>query len=264
MFAHLLCPAITVPPKKPLSDGIISALNIPIQANPSRTVMTEALLIAKNDEQGLYLLPQMANRHGLITGATGTGKTVSLQTLAESFSRIGVPVFLSDIKGDLSGIGKAGGDNAKVTARVEQLKLENFAHRAYPVTFWDVFGTMGHPLRATVSDMGPLLLGRMLNLNEVQQGVLSLVFKIADDNGLLLLDLKDLRAMVQNVGENASDYTTEYGNISTASIGAIQRGLLQIETQGGESLFGEPMLNIQDFMQTVDVDVAPQTPSAAG
>ncbi|MFZ2524310.1 MAG: helicase HerA-like domain-containing protein [Candidatus Ferrigenium altingense] len=217
--------------------------------------MTEPLLIAKNHEQELYLLPQMANRHGLITGATGTGKTVTLQTLAEAFSRIGVPVFLSDIKGDLSGIGKAGigkagGGNAKVAARVEQLKLEGFSYRSFPVTFWDVFGAMGHPLRATVSDMGPLLLGRMLNLNEVQQGVMALVFKIADDNGLLLLDLKDLRAMVQSVGENAADYTTEYGNISTASIGAIQRGLLQIETQGGDKLFGEPMLNIADLMQT--------------
>ncbi len=212
--------------------------------------MTEPLLIAKNDQQDLYLLPQMANRHGLITGATGTGKTVTLQTLAEAFSRIGVPVFLSDVKGDLSGLGKAGGGNAKVTARVAQLKLENFAHRAFPVTFWDVFGKIGHPLRATVSDMWPLLLGRMLNLNEVQQGVMSLVFKIADDNGLLLLDLKDLRAMVQSTGENAGAYTTGYGNISTASIGAIQRGLLQIETQGGDSLFGEPMLNIADLMQT--------------
>ena len=212
--------------------------------------MTEPLLIAKNHEQELHLLPQMANRHGLITGATGTGKTVTLQTLAEAFSRIGVPVFLSDIKGDLSGIGKAGGGNAKVAARVEQLKLDGFTHRSFPVTFWDVFGTMGHPLRATVSDMGPLLLGRMLNLNEVQQGVMALVFKIADDNGLLLLDLKDLRAMVQSVGDNAADYTTEYGNISTASIGAIQRGLLQIETQGGDKLFGEPMLNIADLMQT--------------
>jgi hypothetical protein len=212
--------------------------------------MSTPLLIAKNHEQELFLLPQMANRHGLITGATGTGKTVTLQTLAEAFSRIGIPVFLSDIKGDLSGLGKAGGGNAKVSARAEQLQLENFAHRAYPVTFWDVFGKMGHPLRATVSDMGPLLLGRMLNLNEVQQGVLALVFKIADDNGLLLLDLKDLRAMVQSVGDNAGDYTTEYGNISTASIGAIQRGLLQIETQGGENLFGEPMLNIEDLMQT--------------
>jgi hypothetical protein len=212
--------------------------------------MTEPLLIAKNNRQELYLLPHMANRHGLITGATGTGKTVTLQTLAEAFSRIGVPVFLSDIKGDLSGMSKAGGGNAKVATRLDQLKLDGFVHRAYPVTFWDVFGAMGHPLRATISDMGPLLLGRMLNLNEVQQGVMALVFKIADDNGLLLLDLKDLRAMVQNVGENSGEYTTEYGNISAASIGAIQRGLLQIETQGGDKLFGEPMLNIADLMQT--------------
>ena len=212
--------------------------------------MTEPLLIARNNKQELFLLPQMANRHGLITGATGTGKTVTLQTLAEAFSRIGVPVFLSDIKGDLYGMSKAGGGNAKVAARVEQLKLKDFTHRAFPVTFWDVFGKNGHPLRATISDMGPLLIGRMLNLNDVQQGVLSLVFKIADDNGLLLLDLKDLRAMVQNVGDNAAEYTTEYGNISAASVGAIQRGLLQIETQGGESLFGEPMLNIADLMQT--------------
>jgi DNA helicase HerA-like ATPase len=212
--------------------------------------MTEPLLIAKNDKHELHLLPQMANRHGLITGATGTGKTVTLQSLAESFSRIGVPVFLSDIKGDLSGMSKAGGGNAKVAARVGQLQLEDYAHRAFPVTFWDVFGEIGHPLRATVSDMGPLLLGRMLNLNEVQQGVMALVFKIADDNGLLLLDLKDLRAMVQHVGDNATEFKTEYGNISTASVGAIQRGLLQIETQGGDRLFGEPMLNIEDLMQT--------------
>jgi DNA helicase HerA-like ATPase len=211
--------------------------------------MSDPILVAKNTAQEIILLPQMANRHGLITGATGTGKTVTLQTLAESFSSMGVPVFLSDIKGDLSGLAKAGGGNAKVQARVEQLKLENFAHRAYPVTFWDVFGELGHPLRATISDMGPLLLGRMLNLNDVQQGVLSLVFKIADDNGLLLLDLKDLRAMVQSVGDNAADFTTEYGNISTASIGAIQRGLLEIEMQGGDKLFGEPMLNIEDLMQ---------------
>jgi DNA helicase HerA-like ATPase len=212
--------------------------------------MTAPLLIAKNDEQELFLLPQMANRHGLITGATGTGKTVTLQSLAESFSRIGVPVFMSDIKGDLSGIAKTGGDNAKVQARVEQLKLEGFAHRAFPVTFWDVEGKQGHPVRATVSDMGPLLLGRMLNLNDTQQGVLTLVFKIADDNGMLLLDFKDLRAMVQHVGENAKDFTTEYGNISTASIGAIQRGLLELSSQGAELFFGEPMLNIDDLMQT--------------
>jgi DNA helicase HerA-like ATPase len=212
--------------------------------------MTTPLLIAKNDKIELELLPQMANRHGLITGATGTGKTVTLQSLAESFSRIGVPVFMSDIKGDLSGISKTGGGNAKVQARVEQLKLEEFAHRAYPVTFWDVFGAMGHPVRATISDMGPLLLGRMLNLNDVQQGVLTLVFKIADDSGMLLLDFKDLRATVQHVGENAKDFTTEYGNISTASIGAIQRGLLELENQGAEQFFGEPMLNIDDLMQT--------------
>ena len=212
--------------------------------------MTEPILIAKNDTQEIFLLPQMANRHGLITGATGTGKTVTLQTLAESFSRLGVPVFMSDIKGDLSGLAKVGGSNEKVTARVAQLKLDDYKNSAYPVTFWDVFGEQGHPLRATISDMGPLMIGRMLNLNEVQEGVLALVFKIADDNGLLLLDLKDLRAMVQSVGDNAADFTTEYGNISTASIGAIQRGLLQIEMQGGDKLFGEPMLNIQDLMQT--------------
>lgn len=212
--------------------------------------MNAPLLIAQNAEHELVLLPQMANRHGLITGATGTGKTVTLQSLAESFSRIGVPVFLSDIKGDLSGLAKAGGGNEKVQARVELLKLTDFAYRAYPVVFWDVFGEMGHPVRATVSDMGPLLLGRMLNLNEVQQGVLALVFKIADDNGMLLLDFKDLRAMVQNVGDNAKDFTTEYGNVSTASIGAIQRGLLELEAQGAEKFFGEPMLNIDDLMQT--------------
>jgi len=212
--------------------------------------MTAPLLIAKNDKEELVLLPQMANRHGLITGATGTGKTVTLQSLAESFSRIGVPVFLSDIKGDLSGISKTGGGNAKVQARVEQLKLDEFTHRAFPVTFWDVFGEMGHPVRATVSDMGPMLLGRMLNLNDVQQGVLALVFKIADDSGMLLLDFKDLRAMVQYVGENAKNFTTEYGNVSTASIGAIQRGLLELESQGAEKFFGEPMLNIDDLMQT--------------
>lgn len=212
--------------------------------------MTTPLLIAKNAKLELFLLPAMANRHGLITGATGTGKTVTLQSLAESFSRIGVPVFLSDIKGDLSGLSKVGGGNDKVAARVAQLKLDSFVHRAYPVTFWDVFGEMGHPVRATVTDMGPQLIGRMLNLNEVQQGVLTLVFKIADDAGLLLLDFKDLRAVVQHVGDNAKTFTTEYGNVSTASIGAIQRGLLELEVQGAEHFFGEPMLNIDDLMQT--------------
>jgi DNA helicase HerA-like ATPase len=212
--------------------------------------MIEPLLIARNNQQSLSLLPQMANRHGLITGATGTGKTVTLQTMAEAFSRIGVPVFMSDIKGDLSGIAKSGGGNEKIEARVAQLKPENYQHRAFPATFWDVFGKAGHPVRATVSDMGPLLLGRMLNLNDVQQGVLALIFKIADDNGLLLLDFKDLRAMVQYIGDNAKNFTTEYGNISTASIGAIQRGLLELAQQGAEQFFGEPMLDINDLMQT--------------
>ncbi len=212
--------------------------------------MTEPLMIAKHDATELCILPQMANRHGLVTGATGTGKTVTLQTLAEHFSDIGVPCFLSDVKGDLSGISQPGGGNAKVAERVELLKLEGFEHKAYPVTFWDAFGDMGHPVRATVSDMGPLLLGRMLDLNDTQSGVLNLVFKVADDNGLLLLDLKDLRAMLAFVGENAKTFTTEYGNVSAASIGAIQRGLLELESQGGEQIFGEPMLNIADLMQT--------------
>jgi hypothetical protein len=212
--------------------------------------MTDPLLIAKNATTDLFMLPQMANRHGLITGATGTGKTVTLQALAEQFSRIGVPCFMSDVKGDLSGVSQAGGGNAKVAERVESLKLDDFAYQGYPVTFWDPFGTNGHPVRATISDMGPLLLGRMLDLNETQSGVLNLVFKVADDNGLLLLDLKDLRAMLAYVGENAKQFTTDYGNVSSASIGAIQRGLLTLESQGGVQIFGEPMLNIADLIQT--------------
>ncbi len=212
--------------------------------------MTEPLLIARNAATDLHLLPQMANRHGLITGATGTGKTVTLQTLAEHFSSIGVPCFMSDVKGDLSGISQPGGGNAKVAERVEMLKLEGFEHQGYPVTLWDPFGEAGHPVRATVSDMGPLLLSRMLDLNETQSGVLNLVFKVADDNGLLLLDLKDLRTMLAFVGDNAKQFTTEYGNVSSASIGAIQRGLLALESQGGEMIFGEPMLNIDDLIQT--------------
>ena len=213
--------------------------------------MSEPLLIAKNDHTELFILPQMANRHGLITGATGTGKTVTLQTMAEHFSAIGVPCFMSDVKGDLSGISQPGGGNPKVAERVEKLKLEGFEYKGCPVTFWDPFGELGHPVRATVSDMGPLLLSRMLDLNETQGGVLSLVFRVADDNGLLLLDLKDLRAMLQFVGDNSKDFTTEYGNVSAASIGAIQRGLLTLDSQGGEKIFGEPMLNIADLMQTV-------------
>lgn len=212
--------------------------------------MPDPLLIAKNAATECVLLPQMANRHGLITGATGTGKTVTLQTLAEHFSAIGVPCFMSDVKGDLSGISQPGGGNAKVEERVAMLKLEGFEPTGFPVTFWDAFGESGHPVRATVSDMGPLLLARILDLNETQSGVLNLVFKIADDNGLLLLDLKDLRSMLAFVGENAKQFTTDYGNVSAASIGAIQRGLLTLESQGGDQLFGEPMLNIDDLMQT--------------
>jgi DNA helicase HerA-like ATPase len=217
--------------------------------------MIEPLLIAQtgtgNERRMLELLPAMANRHGLIAGATGTGKTVTLQTLAERLSSIGVPVFMADVKGDLSGIGAAGQPGAKFKARLEMLGIaEDFTPRACPVAFWDVYGESGHPVRATISDMGPLLLSRLLNLNETQSGVLQLVFRIADDGGLLLLDMKDLRAMVQHVGEHAKDYTTEYGNISTASIGAIQRGLLTLEEQGADKFFGEPMLDIADLMQT--------------
>jgi hypothetical protein len=213
--------------------------------------MAAPLLVAKNDRTELRLLPALANRHGLITGATGSGKSVTLQSLAQSFSEIGVPVFLADVKGDLAGLAKAGGANPKVAERLKRLKLKP-AFAASPVVFWDVYGAKGHPVRATVSDLGPLLLGRMLALNDTQQGVLALVFKIADDNGLLLLDLKDLRAMLQHVGENAARYQTEYGNVSPASIGAIQRGLLEIETQGGALFFGEPMLDLSDLLQAQD------------
>ena len=212
--------------------------------------MPEPLLIAKNADAELALLPALANRHGLITGATGTGKTVTLQTMAERLSSIGVPVFMADIKGDLSGIARPGKPAPKIAERLKLLGLEEPSWAGCPVTCWDVFGARGHPVRATVSDMGPLLLARMLNLNDTQEGVLQLVFKIADDNGLLLLDMKDLRAICQYAGENASNFTTEYGNISAASIGAIQRGLLSIEQQGGDRFFGEPMLNIDDLMQT--------------
>lgn len=212
--------------------------------------MTTPLRFARNDRTDLFILPGMTNRHGLITGATGTGKTVTLQTLAEQFSAIGVPCFMSDVKGDLTGISQPGGGNAKVAERLEQLGISDHEFRTYPVTLWDPFGAKGHPVRATVSDMGPLLLSRMLELNETQNGLLNLVFKVADDNGLLLLDLKDLRAMLQFVGDNANTFTTEYGNVSAASVGAIQRGLLTLESQGGDRLFGEPMLNIDDLMQT--------------
>ena len=211
--------------------------------------MPAPLLIAKNRSTDL-LLPSLANRHGCITGATGTGKTVTLQTMAQALSDIGVPVFMADVKGDLSGMAHAGSMTPRIQARLEALGLPEPAWQACPVTFWDVFGEKGHPVRATISDMGPLLVARMLNLNDTQQGVLQLVFKIADDHGLLLLDSKDLRAMLRQVGDNAAQFQTEYGNISAASIGAIQRGLVGIEEQGGDRFFGEPMLNIDDLLQT--------------
>ena len=214
--------------------------------------MAEPMLIAQNATTTCQLLPGLANRHGLITGATGTGKTVTLQTLAEQFSNIGVPVFMADVKGDLSGISQKGSFGEKISKVLHERGITLPASQSCPTTLWDVFGELGHPVRATVSDMGPLLLARMLNLNDTQAGVLNLVFKIADDNGLLLLDMKDLRAMLQHIGDNAKQFTTEYGNISAASIGAIQRGLMQVEQQGGDQFFGEPMLDISDFMQTVD------------
>lgn len=213
--------------------------------------MLNPMLIAK-DSGDVYLLPKMANRHGLIAGATGTGKTVTLRVLAEQFSALGVPVFMADIKGDLSGMVNSGGDHPKVEERVQSmgLGLGDFNYCGFPVTFWDVFGVQGHPIRTTISEMGPLLLARLLNLNDTQSGVLSLAFKIADDNGLLLLDLKDLQAMIQFVGENAKEFQTRYGNISSASIGAIQRNLLTLGEQGAESFFGEPALDLMDLMQT--------------
>ncbi len=211
--------------------------------------MTDALPIA-TAKAPIALLPRMANRHGLVAGATGTGKTVTLRVIAEHLSRIGVPVFLADVKGDLSGLARPGGANPKVDERVKKLGLAGFAFSAAPVAFWDVFGEQGHPSRATISEMGPLLLGRMLDLNDVQEGVLSLAFKLADDQGLLLLDLKDLRALLQHVGDSADRYRTEYGNVSAASVGAIQRGLLALEQQGGARLFGEPALDLDDLLQT--------------
>jgi hypothetical protein len=212
----------------------------------------ESLLLARAGANEVALLPALANRHGCITGATGTGKTVTLQVLAEGFSRLGVPVFMADVKGDLTGISEPGASGPAIDRRLALLGLPAPVWSGCPVTLWDLWGKQGHPVRATVSDLGPLLLARLLNLNETQEGVLAIAFKIADDNGLLLLDLKDLRAMLQYVGDNAAEFKTSYGNISAASIGAIQRGLLQLETQGGDRFFGEPMLNIDDLMQTVD------------
>jgi DNA helicase HerA-like ATPase len=214
--------------------------------------MAQPLPIARNEDKTLFLLPALANRHGLITGATGTGKTVTLQVLAEQFSNIGVPVFLADVKGDLSGLGAEGAMSEKFQKRLDTLGVTDWKAAACPVAFWDVFGEAGHPVRATISDMGPLLLARLLGLNDTQEGVLQIIFRVADDAGLLLLDLKDLRAMTQYVGDNAAEFRTKYGNISAASIGAIQRGLLALEGQGADRFFGEPMLDIADLMQTRD------------
>jgi DNA helicase HerA-like ATPase len=211
--------------------------------------MADPILVARGGEDS-YLLPRMANRHGLIAGATGTGKTVTLQKLAESFSRAGTPVFLADVKGDLSGLSQAGGQNPKILDRAKQLGLGNLAFDRSPTEFWDVFGEQGHPVRSTISEMGPLLLSRLLSLNETQSGVLSIVFKVADDQGLLLLDLKDFRAMLQHVADNATQFKSQYGNVSAASVGAIQRGLLVLEEQGADKFFGEPALNLDDLMQT--------------
>lgn len=207
------------------------------------------IFLAQSDIN-LYLLPQMANRHGLIAGATGTGKTVTMKVMAESFSDMGVPVFMADIKGDLSGMCRRGKDSADMRARIERFGLDGFEYRAYPTRFWDIFGENGIPVRVAVSEMGPVLLSRLLGLTEVQQGVLNIVFRVADDNDLLLIDLKDLRAMVQFVGEHRAEYTTLYGNVSSASIGAVQRALLAFEDEGGKAFFGEPSLNIKDWMRT--------------
>lgn len=212
--------------------------------------MSTPLLIARTLEEELFLLPAMANRHGLITGATGTGKTVTLQKLAESLSEIGVPVFMADVKGDLTGVAQEGTASEKLLERLKNIGVNDWTTHNNPVVVWDIFGEKGHPVRATVSDLGPLLLARLLNLNDVQSGVLNIIFRIADDQGLLLLDFKDLRAITQYIGDNAKSFQNQYGNISSASVGAIQRGLLTLEQQGAEHFFGEPMLDIKDWMRT--------------
>src|SRR5690554_1929304 len=211
--------------------------------------MNNRFLIGKGNNN-VELLANMSNRHGVIAGATGTGKTISLKVLAEYFSDLGVPVFLSDVKGDLASLAQPGVENEKLKERIETLKLSNFKYDSFPVRCWDVFGELGHPLRTSISEMGPILLSRILDLNDVQSGVLNIVFRIADDMGLLLIDLKDLRSMVQFVGENSKDYTMEYGSIATASVGAIQRALLTLEDAGGDHFFAEPAIEITDFMQT--------------
>src|SRR5689334_5060445 len=197
-----------------------------------------------------FLLLKYANRHGLIAGATGTGKTVTLQTIAEGFSAYGVPVFMADVKGDLSGIGQAGGDNPRAVERAKQLKIDGYSGRAFPAIYWDLFGVKGHPVRTTVSEIGPVLMSRLLQLNDTQEGVLNIVFKVADEQGLLLLDFKDLQSVLQWAAENAGILTTKYGNVSKQSIGTIQRSLLTLEQQGGDRFFGEPALDLKDMIRT--------------
>ena len=214
---------------------------------------TDGKIWLAQSDKNLYLLPAMANRHGLIAGATGTGKTITMKVMAESFSDMGVPVFMADVKGDLSGMCRPGADSENMRSRIERFGMENFQYKAYPTRFWDIFGEKGHPVRVTISEMGPVLLSRLLNLTEVQSGVLNIVFKVADEHGLLLLDLKDLRAMLQYVGDNRAEFTTLYGNVSSASVGAIQRALLAFEGEGGELFFGEPCLDIRDWMRS-DID----------
>lgn len=211
---------------------------------------TDSSIFLGKGEAPVELLLRYGNRHGLVAGATGTGKTVTLQILAEGFSAAGVPVFLADVKGDLSGISQRGESNEKLSARAEQIELTNYLQRAFPVVFWDLYGEQGHPVRATVSDMGPILLSRMLDLNDTQEGIMNIAFKVADENGFLLLDFKDLRSMLQHVGDNASELRTRYGNISSSSVGAIQRALLVLEQQGAEQFFGEPALQLKDLMRT--------------
>ncbi|MBY6344667.1 DUF853 domain-containing protein [Providencia rettgeri] len=212
--------------------------------------MADPILLAQNSNTPIYLLPALANRHGCITGATGTGKTVTLQVLAEAFSRQGTPVFLADAKGDLSGISQAAQPNPKLQERLQKLGLPEPVWGANPVTFWDVFGEQGHPVRATISDMGPLLLSQILELNDTQEGILNIVFRLADDEGQLILDLKDLRAVLQDVSDRAAELRNQYGNIAAASVGAIQRALLRLETQGADRFFGEPALDVMDWIRT--------------
>ena len=207
------------------------------------------ILVGKG-EQPVHLLARYGNRHGLVAGATGTGKTISLLVLAEGFSRLGVPVFMADVKGDVAGIAQAGGPNEKIAQRVAQIGIDSYANEASPVVFWDLYGKLGHPVRTTVSEMGPALLGRILELNDIQSGVLEITFKLADDQGLLLLDLDDLRALLTFVAEHKQEISTHYGLVSPASVAAIQRALLTVEREGGESMFGEPALELGDFMRT--------------